>query len=192
MESINAPALILLGSNIDRHRNLPTAIERLCHHPALQVEAVSSIYESGAVGGTGEQPCFSNAALRLRTTLAPVQLRQLLRQIEAEMGRVRSEDKYAPRPIDLDIVLLGNLVTNIAGTTIPDPDLERFPHIAIPIAEIAPEWRHPLNGRSLHEISMQMEQSGLRMIAPPPLLPVQTTKPNQLISKPHFSERGTS
>ncbi|MEZ4639255.1 MAG: 2-amino-4-hydroxy-6-hydroxymethyldihydropteridine diphosphokinase [Caldilineaceae bacterium] len=86
--------LVLLGSNIDRQRNLPAAIARLRRHPGWQVTAVSSIYESAAVGGSGEQPIFWNAAVCMKTGMTPSVLRNELRLIEAEMGRRRSADKF--------------------------------------------------------------------------------------------------
>lgn len=158
--------LILLGSNIDRHRNLPAAIHRLRNDPNLVVDAVSGIYESEAVGGQGAQPVFSNAAAAAWTDLTPAALRQRLRQIEAEMGRVRVADKFAPRPIDLDIALYDDLVTSVDGSEIPDPDIERHAHVARPLAEVAPDIVHPASGRSLRSIADALDCSHLRLISP--------------------------
>jgi 2-amino-4-hydroxy-6-hydroxymethyldihydropteridine diphosphokinase len=157
-------ALILLGSNIDRHRNLPAAIERLKAEPLLQVTAVSSVYESAAVGGKGEQPTFSNVAVAVHSQLSAAELRRKLRQIEEEMGRKRTADKYAPRPIDLDIVLFDDLVENVDGSLIPDPDIERFAHVAVPLAEIAPLWLHPISGRTLQSLSEDLDRSVLQKL----------------------------
>ncbi|MEZ4833035.1 MAG: 2-amino-4-hydroxy-6-hydroxymethyldihydropteridine diphosphokinase [Caldilineaceae bacterium] len=90
--------LVLLGSNIDRQRNLPAAIARLRRHPGWQVTAVSSIYESAAVGGSGEQPIFWNAAVCMKTGMTPSVLRNELRLIEAEMGAAaaRTSSRRAP------------------------------------------------------------------------------------------------
>jgi 2-amino-4-hydroxy-6-hydroxymethyldihydropteridine diphosphokinase len=157
-------ALILLGSNVERHYNIPAAIEHLKCHPWLNVVAVSSIYESKAVGGTGEQPVFSNAAVAVQTPLSPQLLRQNLRQIELELGRVRTEDKYAPRPIDLDIVLYDDLIADIDGTMIPDPDIERYAHVAVPIGEIAPDLTHPVSQQTLRTISDRLDRSHLHKL----------------------------
>jgi 2-amino-4-hydroxy-6-hydroxymethyldihydropteridine diphosphokinase len=154
-------ALILLGSNIDRQRNLPAAIERLRADNQIDVVAVSSVYESEAVGGKGPQPIFANAAVEVQTALSAHELRRRLRQIEADMGRRRSQDKYAPRPIDLDIALFDDLVADVDGSIIPDPDIERFPHVTVPLAEIAPQRRHPISGRTLRAISEELDQSTL-------------------------------
>ncbi|MCL4834022.1 MAG: 2-amino-4-hydroxy-6-hydroxymethyldihydropteridine diphosphokinase [Caldilineaceae bacterium] len=152
-------ALILLGSNIDRERNIPLALAKLAAHPALALVAASSVYESPAVGGSGPQPVFSNSAALLETGQDATELRRILREIEAEMGRVRSIDKYAPRPIDLDIILYNDFVGTVAGSPLPDPDLLRFPHIAVPCAEIAPGWVHPQTKETLAAISQKMENT---------------------------------
>jgi 2-amino-4-hydroxy-6-hydroxymethyldihydropteridine diphosphokinase len=164
-------ALILLGSNIDRQRNLPAAIERLRADDGIDVVAVSSVYESEAVGGKGPQPIFANAAVEVQTALSAHELRRRLRQIEADMGRRRSQDKYAPRPIDLDIALFDDLVADVDGSIIPDPDIERFPHVTVPLAEIAPQRRHPISGRTLRAISEELDQSTLHKSSEITLLP---------------------
>jgi 2-amino-4-hydroxy-6-hydroxymethyldihydropteridine diphosphokinase len=164
-------ALILLGSNIDRQRNLPAAIERLYAEREIRVVGVSSIYESEAVGGKGPQPIFANAAVEVQTALSAHELRRRLRQIEADMGRRRSQDKYAPRPIDLDIALFDDLVADVDGSIIPDPDIERFPHVTVPLAEIAPQRRHPISGRTLRAISEELDRSTLHKSSEITLLP---------------------
>jgi len=157
-------AMILLGSNIQRERNIPQALQQLASHPALRLLASSGIYESAAVGGNGPQPIFSNSAALIETQLEPVALRQALREIEAALGRVRSADKYAPRPIDLDIVLYDRFVGDIEGSSVPDPELLCFAHIAVPCAEIAPHWVHPLTGKTLYEISTGVDRRSLLYI----------------------------
>lgn len=158
-------ALILLGSNIERERNIPQAIEQLSSHPHLQVLASSGIYESDAVGGSGPQPTFSNSAVLMSTDLKTTPLRRALREIESAMGRVRSADKYAPRPIDLDIVLYDNSVDAVGGSSLPDPDLLRFAHVAVPCAEIAPQWVHPETGQTLLDISKGVDSRSLHLIS---------------------------
>jgi 2-amino-4-hydroxy-6-hydroxymethyldihydropteridine diphosphokinase len=158
--------LILLGSNINRHQNLPAAIHRLVDEPDLVVDRVSGVYESAAVGGQGEQPIFSNAAVAVWTDLTPEQLRRRLREIEADLGRVRVGDKFAPRLIDLDIALYDDLIANVDGSEIPDPDIERHAHVALPLAEIAPNVIHPINGRTLRSIVETLDCSHLHLISP--------------------------
>lgn len=156
-------ALILLGSNIERERNMPAALTALAAHPEWALRAVSSIYESAAVGGKEPQPVFANAAVLLETGLQVSALRAALRQLEAAQGRVRTADKYAPRPIDMDIVLFDEFVGAVEGSEIPDPDLLRFPHVIVPCAEIAPAWPHPISGDALKEIAQGIGSTGLQM-----------------------------
>ncbi|MFZ1752591.1 MAG: 2-amino-4-hydroxy-6-hydroxymethyldihydropteridine diphosphokinase [Caldilineaceae bacterium] len=162
-------ALILLGSNIQRERNIPQAVQMLSKHPELRVVAISAVYESAAVGGSRPQPTFSNAAALVETSLQPSGLRALLRQMETEMGRVRSSDKFAARPIDLDIVLYDDFVGDVDGSRVPDPDLLRYAHVAVPCGEIAPDWVHPSTGQTLKQISEGVDQRALRSIPEPPL-----------------------
>lgn len=154
--SATMEVLIALGSNIDRERNLAAAIARLRAHPAIDVLAVSPVYTTAAIGSDGAesgQPGFANAAVRIATTLPAIELRHELRTIEAAMGRVRTADKFAPRPIDLDIVFYGAEVMELEGQHIPDRDLVRFAHIALPVADIAGEWVHPETGQTLAAIA---------------------------------------
>lgn len=158
-------ALILLGSNIERERQIPAALRLLSRHPALRLLRSSGIYESEAVGGSGPQPIFSNSAALVETELSPAALRHTLRYIEAGLGRVRSADKYAPRPIDLDIVLYDDFVGDVEGSPIPDPDLLHFAHVAVPCAEIAPHWVHPVRRQTLQAISTGVDSRSLHLIS---------------------------
>lgn len=93
----------------------------------------------------------------MRTELSPVDLKGCLGQIEAQLGRVRVPgDKFAPRTIDLDISLYGDAVLELDGRHIPDPDGLRYAHIAVPLADITPAWRHPEDGRTLGEIAAEL------------------------------------
>jgi len=151
--------LITLGSNIDRERNIQRALAELERHPQLRVLAVSPVYITPAIGADGQpsaQPDFANAAVLAETDLDPAALRQALRAIESAMGRVRTTDKFAARPIDLDLAFYGQEIIEVAGKQLPDPDVLRFAHIAIPLADIAGEWVHPQSGRTLAEIAADL------------------------------------
>ncbi|MBE2237785.1 MAG: 2-amino-4-hydroxy-6-hydroxymethyldihydropteridine diphosphokinase [Caldilineaceae bacterium] len=148
--------LITLGSNIDREQNIDEAIAQLERSSALRILAVSPVYVTLAIGPDGElaaQAAFSNAAIRAETALDPTTLRDALRTLEAAMGRVRTSDKFAPRPIDLDIAFYGDETTEVAGKTIPDSDVLRFAHVAAPLADVAGDWIHPQTGQTLAEIA---------------------------------------
>ncbi len=148
--------LLTLGSNVERARNLPRAIAALGERPDWRLRAVSPFYETAAVGGSSPQPVFWNAAAWIETRLEPALLRRALRELEAALGRVRTTDKYAPRPIDLDIAFYGDSVLSVDGHEIPDPDVARFPHLALPLADVAPNWVHPVLGVTLRQLADSM------------------------------------
>lgn len=145
--------LITLGSNIDKEVNLPQALDALRRHPAMQIIAVSPIYVTAPVGGEPGQSEFYNAAAWIETDLAPAVLRERLRAIEARQGRVRTMDKYRARTIDLDIAFYGQETLTINGGPVPDPDIVHLAHLALPLADIAPNWRHPNYDLTLRQIA---------------------------------------
>lgn len=151
--------LVALGSNIDGNRNLPEAVRRLA--ACCRLVAVSPVYETRPVGKV-EQPNFLNAAILIETDLTAAELKtRVLQVIEREMGRVRTEDKNAPRTIDLDIALFGDQVSDLGPRHIPDPDILRYPHIAVPLADLVPAMQHPEDGRTLQQIARSLPGVGL-------------------------------
>jgi 7,8-dihydro-6-hydroxymethylpterin-pyrophosphokinase len=85
----------------------------------------------------------------------------VLYEIEQALGRVRSADKSAPRTIDLDITLFDDQVLELGQRHVPDPDLLRHPHIAVPMADLAPQYVHPETGQTLKEIAEGLPSAGL-------------------------------
>jgi 2-amino-4-hydroxy-6-hydroxymethyldihydropteridine diphosphokinase len=159
--------LITLGSNIDREQNIDKALARLERHPHLHVLAASPVYVTPAIGQDGAlsgQTAFSNAAIRAETDLDPARLREMLRLIEADLGRVRTQDKFAPRPIDLDLASYGQSIVEVAGKTLPDADILHFAHVAIPLAAVAGDWIYPQTGQTLAEIAAQHSIEGMEII----------------------------
>jgi GTP cyclohydrolase I len=149
-------AVVALGSNIGAREHLPRAIGVLRRHPALVVEATSHVYESAPVGNPGD-PWFLNAAVLVATSLDPDALRGVLRDIEAGMGRVRTEDRNAPRTIDLDIVLVEDFEGEVGGSPVPDPEITVRPHLALPVADVVPDWVLAGAGASLAELAASFE-----------------------------------
>jgi 2-amino-4-hydroxy-6-hydroxymethyldihydropteridine diphosphokinase len=145
--------LVSLGSNINPEHNLKAAVQRLASRFRLQ--AVSPVYETTPVGKT-DQPDFMNAAALVETDLDAVELKQALQAIEQELGRVRTDDKNAPRTIDLDISLFNDQALEVGSRRIPDPDILRHPHIARPLADLAPQLRHPETGQTLQAIAQEL------------------------------------
>jgi 2-amino-4-hydroxy-6-hydroxymethyldihydropteridine diphosphokinase len=141
-------AYISLGSNLgDREANLREAIIRLGE--LGMVRAVSSLYETEPVGVQGQQPWFLNAAVE--TELPPLEFLGRVLQIEQSMGRVRTVLR-GPRTVDLDIVLFGGDVLDMPGLTVPHPAMQQRRFVLAPLAEIAPNVRHPVLQKSVHEL----------------------------------------
>ncbi len=160
--------LIALGSNIERERNLPRAMALLRRDSRWRVLAESPIYETPAVGGAAPQPDYFNAAALVESNLAPRDLRRALRHIESRLGRVRIRDKFAPRTIDLDIVLVEGKQLLLDGNLLPDPDILDHPHLAFPLADIAPDWVYPGTSLTLKQIAERLYPSAkeIRKMAP--------------------------
>lgn len=151
-EAAPVTVLLTLGSNIEPAVHIGRAVDRLRRE--MQVDAVSSVWESDAYGAPST-PRFHNAAVRLVTRLSPEALKRQLRRIEADLGRRRTGDRNAPRTIDLDIALFGSLVIDdpSIGLRIPDPEIRQRAYLALPLAEVAPEVLHPVTGEKLADIA---------------------------------------
>lgn len=143
-------AYLSLGSNLGtRAANLRQAINSLKDLGAVQ--AVSSFYETEPVEVEREQPWFLNCVVALETQLGPEQLLERILVLEQTMGRRRTEPK-GPRTIDLDIIFWGDIVINTPELTIPHPAMQKRRFVLEPLAEIAPDFRHPVPKRSMREL----------------------------------------
>jgi len=138
-----------LGSNVgDRDANLRTAIGKLAE--LGEVLAISSFYETEPVE-LSAQPWFLNCALALRTHLMPRRFLAKMLTIEQQMGRRRTQPK-GPRTIDIDILLFGNSIISAAQLKVPHPAMHQRRFVLEPLAEIAPEVRHPIFRRTVREL----------------------------------------
>lgn len=143
-------AYLSLGSNLGtRAANLRQAINSLKDLGAIQ--AVSSFFETEPVEVEREQPWFLNCVVALETQLGPEQLLERILVLEQTMGRRRTEPK-GPRTIDLDIIFWGDIVINTPELTIPHPAMQKRRFVLEPLAEIAPDFRHPVLKRSMREL----------------------------------------
>ena len=138
-----------LGSNMgDRRNNLNRARDYLSQR--LRVEKVSSVYETEPVGNI-EQPRFLNLVCEVYTNLAPMELLSLAKGIERKLGRVPGKSDE-PRPIDIDILFYDDQIIETPELVIPHPGLTERAFVLVPLAEIAPELVHPVNGKTIKEL----------------------------------------
>jgi 3-oxoacyl-[acyl-carrier protein] reductase len=147
-----ARAYLALGSNLgDRQSFLDQALLRLRAVPGLTIRRVSSYYETAPVGGPAGSGAYLNAVAEADTTLPPDQLLQTLLNIERGFGRVRSEPN-APRTLDLDLILYGDLIRAGPDPVVPHPRLHERRFVLQPLADLAPEVRHPALKKSVREL----------------------------------------
>jgi 2-amino-4-hydroxy-6-hydroxymethyldihydropteridine diphosphokinase len=140
-------AFLSLGSNIEPVKNLVKAIELLQKYGKL--EKISNAWESESVGAEG--PNYLNACVLLVTPLGQLELKErALLPIETELGRQRSADKFAPRTIDIDIVLFNDKFMN--------GKYWEQAFVVIPLAEIHPEYQNPLTGESIIQTATRLRQ----------------------------------
>jgi 2-amino-4-hydroxy-6-hydroxymethyldihydropteridine diphosphokinase len=159
---------VSLGSNIEPETNLKQAIQLLRTRSKIQV--ISSAYRT-APQGFLEQADFLNMAVCVETTLDPTPFKKdVLDWIERELGRVRDpQNKNAPRTIDLDISLWDAAVFEYGDKPwrVPDPDISKFAHVAIPLAEIAPDYMHPIEQITLSKIAARFDASAFERFVLP-------------------------
>jgi 2-amino-4-hydroxy-6-hydroxymethyldihydropteridine diphosphokinase len=143
-------AYLSLGSNLgDREANLRDAIARLGELGSAS--RVSALYETEPVEVAGQQPWFLNCAAAVETELAPLEFLQRMLAIEQAMGRKRIEPK-GPRTIDMDIIFFGDEVLDTPELTVPHPAMQHRRFVLEPLAEIAPEFMHPVLQRTVREL----------------------------------------
>jgi 2-amino-4-hydroxy-6-hydroxymethyldihydropteridine diphosphokinase len=148
-KAVDKMVYLSLGSNVgEREENLRAAIARL--GGLGELVAVSSLYETEPMEFR-EQPWFLNCAVALKTALLPRQFLSRILKIEQEMGRRRTRQK-GPRTIDIDLLLFGNSVVHTPQLDVPHPALHQRRFVLEPLAEIAPEARHPGLKRTVREL----------------------------------------
>ncbi len=147
MNSNIVEAFIGVGSNMQPERNITDALARLSKH--VDITGISSFYKTTPVLRK-DQDDYLNGVWQISTSMPPEKLKfDVLRKIEQELHHNRESDKYAPRTIDLDLLLFGDLVIHEENLTIPDPDICERSFIAFPLYElhqalIMPDTKKPL------------------------------------------------
>jgi 2-amino-4-hydroxy-6-hydroxymethyldihydropteridine diphosphokinase len=164
---VSRAGYLSLGSNVgDREANLRRAVEALGEH-GVEVELVSSLYETEPVGEILDQPDFLNAAVRIRTDLGPEELLDVCKAIEVEEGRMFGAPRHGPRPIDLDVLLLGELEVETERLTIPHPELTSRRFVLVPLLELDPELEVPGAGRAADALAALGTGQEVRVGGPP-------------------------
>lgn len=153
-------AFIAVGSNINPTFNVAEALRRLGHVEAIV--GISTVYRTPAMGRP-EQPPYDNCVVEIKTTTCPRVLKfHILHNIEDQLGRMRGEDKFAARTIDLDLIWYGQLTMKEAGLVLPDPDIAERPFLAIPLCQLAPELAFPDSGLGICDIAKQLPSQDMQ------------------------------
>ncbi len=165
-----------IGSNVgNRLNNLRSAIAALPHH-GVSVLASSSVYETEPVGLVLDQPDFLNACVRVRTELSAIELLDACKVVEREAGRAPGGARHAPRVIDVDLLLLGDLVLESPAPrlTLPHPELLARRFVLVPLLELDPSLTVPGSGARLDDALAALEAGqDVRLVEPPLGLPDQ-------------------
>lgn len=135
-----------IGSNVEPERHIRAAVQLL--HERFGAVRVSPVYRNPAVGFDGDD--FYNLVASFKSDAGFEQVHSILEEIEAACGRVRGGPRYAPRTLDIDLLLYGDLIHDTAPV-LPRKDLLRYAFVLKPMTDIAPGHRHPVTGRSFAE-----------------------------------------
>jgi 2-amino-4-hydroxy-6-hydroxymethyldihydropteridine diphosphokinase len=175
-------AAIALGGNLgDSQRILSEATQALAQgvDPGVDeateivVLARSHLYKTAPIGPP--QPDYLNACILIETTLTPRTLMHRLLKVEHQFGRVRHE-RWGARSLDLDLLLFGDQIIDLPGLTVPHPRLQERAFVLVPLMEIAPQWPHPIFGKTvaqlLEDLALSSASSGIKKLVQSSLLPL--------------------
>jgi 2-amino-4-hydroxy-6-hydroxymethyldihydropteridine diphosphokinase len=156
-----ADVYVAAGSNVDPEKNLARALDEL--ERKFGELALSPAYRNRAVGFEGAD--FVNLVVGFRTSDAPAQVKQALERIEELCGRARNAPKWAPRAMDLDILMYDQQVSDEPGLILPRPDLLRRAFMLKPLADLAPQLRHPTRAVTIGELWAQFPAADHPLVA---------------------------
>ncbi|MCC3407769.1 MAG: 2-amino-4-hydroxy-6-hydroxymethyldihydropteridine diphosphokinase [Microcoleus sp. PH2017_10_PVI_O_A] len=150
---------IALGSNLgDSLATLKSAIATLNNTPEIAVKSHSSWYQTAPVGPP--QPDYINACAILEVALEPQQVLATLLEVEIKFNRIRRE-KWGPRTLDLDLLLYDDLILETPTLTVPHPRMTERAFVLVPLAEIAPDWVHPVTKSAIGQLLKNVDCSGV-------------------------------
>ena len=151
-----AIAFLSLGSNIEPSKNIFEAVRLLSSH--VKVLKSSRVYLTEPLFRR-HQPAYWNCVIEIETDIEPGKLKsEVLKATEEELGRKRSEDKYAPRTIDIDLIVYGQRDLSTRDLTIPDPEIRERPFLAVPLYEIEPNLLLPDTSEPIKKIAKKLKQ----------------------------------
>jgi 2-amino-4-hydroxy-6-hydroxymethyldihydropteridine diphosphokinase len=148
-----------IGSNIDRENSIRGAVRELTAHYGTLT--LSPVYESKALGFDGEN--FYNLVAGFDSTESIERIKQTLSRIESQFGRVRQGRRFEARALDLDLLLYGDTVRHDGQVDLPHPDIRRYAFVLCPLADIAPDWRHPETSLSCAQMWQQFDMGKQEM-----------------------------
>ncbi len=155
--SSRSVAYVGIGTNLgDRVGRLGAALEGLRGVPGVESVEISPVYETDPVGGPPGQGPYLNAVVCLRTTLSPRTLLERLLALERAAGRVRRGERNAPRSLDLDLLLHGELRVDEPDLVVPHPRLAERAFVLAPLCDLAPGLVHPVLGVSIAELASRV------------------------------------
>lgn len=149
---------ISIGSNINKEQHISASLHTL--QQLFGELTVSSIYESEAVGFIGDT--FHNLMVGFDSDLDVKSIAKRLRQIELDNGRTRDSQKFSARTLDLDLILYGDLIISDGRLQIPRDEIERYAFVLEPLAEIAPNEKHPITGKTYAELWQAFDKSEVK------------------------------
>jgi 2-amino-4-hydroxy-6-hydroxymethyldihydropteridine diphosphokinase len=156
-----------LGSNVgDRRGYLEAAVARLPHH-GVRVVASSSTYETEPVGEVLDQPDFLNAALRVETDLGPEELLDACKAVERDLGRRPETIRHGPRPVDVDVLLLGDLEHESRRLRLPHGEVTARRFVLVPLLELDPDLATPAGERLADALAALGDGQAVRREGPP-------------------------
>lgn len=140
-------AWLSIGSNLQREQNIIAALDAL--QQSFGQLVVSPIYENVAVGFDG--PPFYNLVVGISTNFPAADLHKAMRQIEDDNGRLRTAEKFSDRSLDVDLLMLGDQVTDAGGKHLPRDDILKYGFVLKPLVDVAPDLIHPETGQSMQD-----------------------------------------